>query len=100
MRLCEHDPYTAITKVLEPKWSTKEILLSKETVDRANEILVIRFAKDSAFKQYGWFVMSKKMVQRQRTQPNGRGEVYCVPLSKREEFVGIKDCKHNQAALL
>jgi len=100
MRLCEHDSYTSITKVLEPKYSTKEILLSKETVDGSNEHLVIRFAKESAFKEYGWCYMPKKMVQRQRVQPNGRGYVYVVPLSKREEFIGIKNCKHLQASLL
>jgi len=100
MKLCEHDDYTTITKVLEPKYSTKEILLSKETVDSANDILLIRFAKESAFKEYGWFVMEKKMVQRQKLQPNGRGFVYCAPLNKREEFIAIKNCKHLQQALI
>lgn len=99
-KLCEHDPYTTITKVLEPKWSTKEILLSKDTVDRANDILLIRFAKESAFKEFGWFCLEKKYVQRCKLQPNGRGMVYCAKLDKREEFIGIKNCKHLQASLL
>lgn len=100
MTLCEHDPITTITKVWEPKWSTKEILLSKDTVDSARDYLVIRFAKESAFKEYGWFVMKKDWVQKQKVQPNGRGYVYCAPLNKREEFIGIKNCKHLQASLL
>lgn len=99
MKLCKHDEYTTITKVLEPKWSTKEILLSKQTVDDAKEHLVIRFAKDSAFKEYGWFYMSRKKVRRHRTQKNGRGEVYVVPLREREEFIGKKYCEHMNAEL-
>jgi hypothetical protein len=99
-KYCEHDPITTITKVLEPRYHDKSILLSKETVDAASEILVIRFAKERPFKEYGWFVMKKDMVQKQPIQPNGRGFVYAVPLSKREEFIGIKNCKHLQQALI
>jgi len=100
MKLCEHDSYTTITKVLEPRYHDKSILISKETVDEANEHLVIRFAKETPKNEYGWFYMSKTMVQKQKLQPNGRILVYVVPLSKREEFIGIKNCKHLQQALI
>jgi hypothetical protein len=100
MKLCEHDSYTTITKVLEPRYYDKSILLSKETVDSANDILVIRFAKQRPFEEYGWFTLDKKMVQKQPIQPNGRIMVYVVPLSKREEFIGIKNCSHLQQALI
>lgn len=100
MKLCEHDPITTITKILEPRYHDKSILISQETVDNANEYLVIRFAKEAPFREYGWFVMEKKMVQKQKLQPNGRILVYVVPLNKREEFIGIKNCKHLQQALI
>lgn len=100
IKLCEHDDYTAITHIKEPKYSTNEILIDKEKVDRGGEHLVIRFAKEAPKEKYGWFYMSKAMVQKHRTQPNGRIQVYVVPLNKREEFIGIKNCKHLQQALI
>jgi hypothetical protein len=100
MKLCEHDPYTTITKVKEPRYHDKSILISQETVDNAQEYLLIRFANQKPFEEYGWFVIEKKVAQRQKLQKNGRILVYVISLSKREPFIGVKNCIHNQAALL
>lgn len=36
--------------------------------------------------------MSGKVIRRHKKQANGRGEVYVVPLTKREAFVPDKKC--------
>lgn len=100
MTLCEHDPYTKVTKVKEPRYHDKSILISQETVDNAQDYLLVRFANQKPFEEYGWFVIEKKVAQRQKLQQNGRILVYAIPLSKREEFIGVKNCKHLQASLL
>lgn len=94
MTLCQHDNYTKIDWIKAPKYSTNQILLNKERVDGANEHLIIRFTDESPKNKYGWFYMSKNMVRRHKTQPNGRGEVYVVDLDKREEFTPNKQCEH------
>ncbi len=93
MKLCKHEPYKQIDWIKEPKYSTKEILIDVEAV-KDDEHIVIRFAYPAPQKEYGWFYMSGKMIRRHHTQPNGDIWVYVVPLSKREEFIPIKDCNH------
>lgn len=93
-RLCKHEPHKVISWIKSPKWSTNEILIDTRAVE-GHENLLIRFSDKSPQDKYGWFYMSGKMVRRHKTQKNGNGEVYVVPLGKREEFVQIKDCEHN-----
>lgn len=97
MMLCKHMPHTVINWIKEPKYSTHEILISKDKVDAANEHLLIKFTNCPSIPD--WFYMSRKMVRKCRTQTNGNGVVYVVPLSKREPFVQIKPCEHMNAEL-
>lgn len=97
MMLCKHMPHTVINWIKEPKYSTKEILIDKYKVDMAHEHLLIKFTDCPSIPE--WFYMSRKMVRKHKTQPNGRGFVYVVPLSKKEEFKQIKPCEHMQAEL-
>ena len=98
MKICEHDSYTTIDWVKQPRYHDDCILISQEKVDRANDLLVIKFTECKKYPD--WFVIEKRVAQRQKLQQNGRILVYAIPLSKREEFIGIKNCKHLQASLL
>ena len=92
MTLCKHQPHTVIDWIKEPKYSTREILIDKEAVDAGQEHLLIRFTNTPSMPD--WFYMSRKMVRRHHTQPNGNKTVYVVPLGKREEFIQLKPCEH------
>lgn len=94
MKLCKHEPHLVVDWILDPKWSTNEVLIDVDKVGKHENVL-IRFANLSPQKKYGWFYMSGKMIRKHKTQPNGRGTVYVVPLSKREEFEPIKQCGHS-----
>ncbi len=90
-KLCKHKVERVITDILDPKFSTDEVLIDTNDVKDVENV-VIRFKNEGSKKKYGWFYMSGKMIRRYRTQPNGRIMVYVVPLNKREEFTPIKDC--------
>jgi len=92
MKLCKHQDHTVIDWVLDPKWSTKEILLDVEKITKEHNI--IQFKNESAKNKYGWFYMSGKMIRRHHTQKNGAGQMYVVPLSKRQSFEPNKRCEH------
>lgn len=94
MTLCKHDNYKTISDIWEPKYSTDEILIHVDKVPRDVEHFLIKFSKASPADKYGWFYMSGKMIRRHRKQRNGNGEVYVVPLNKREEFTPQKQCEH------
>ena len=94
MILCKHDNYKVIDHILEPKYSTQEILISTDAISPNIEHYLIRFSKPAPQEKYGWFYMSGKTIRRHKKQKNGRGEVYVVPLSKREEFIPNKTCEH------
>lgn len=95
MTLCKHQPHKGIDDIWEPKYSTKDILINVEKVPKDVEHFVIQFSKESPKKVYGWFYMSGKMIRRHKKQANGSGAVYVVPLSKREDFIPLKNCEHN-----
>lgn len=99
MKLCKHDDYTTIDWIKSPKWSTNEILISKDKVDSAKPILIVQFTDESPKKKYGWFVLEKKIVQKCRVQQNGRGSVYVVSMNKRKAFEPQKFCNHLNAEL-
>ena len=92
---CKHQRYKKIDWIKSPKWSTDEILINTEAVSPEIEHYLVQFTDESPKNKYGWFYMSGKVIRRHKTQPNGRGKVYVVPMSKREEFTPIKDCGHN-----
>lgn len=94
MKLCKHEPHKVIDWIKSPKWSTDEILINTDAVSSNIEHYLIRFSDASPQNKYGWFYMSGKMIRRHKTQANGRGKVYIVPLGKREEFEQIKPCIH------
>lgn len=94
MKLCKHDRYKVIDWIREPKWSTKEILINTQAIDPNTEHYLFQFVSPSPKNLYGWFYFSGKMIRRHKTQKNGSGQVYVVPLDKREEFEPIKQCEH------
>ena len=94
MKLCKHSSYRVLDHILDPKWSTKEILIEINKISPETEHYLIKFKNPSGAKKYGWFYMSGKMIRRHKQQSNGRGSVYVVPLSKREVFEPIKNCEH------
>lgn len=92
MKLCKHQPHKVIDDIWEPKWSTNEILIHVDKVPKEVEHYIIRFKNKSPRDKYGWFYLSGKVIRRYKKQPNGKGFVYCVPMSKRESFIPIKNC--------
>lgn len=104
MRLCKHSRHKVVTHIKDPKWLTKEIRIDVHVIDPNIEHYIIQFSNDKAIHQfndksakeeYGWFYMSGSMIRRHKTDKNGGGRVYVVPLSKREPFEPIKNCEHD-----
>lgn len=94
MRLCKHDKHRVIDHILEPKYSTDEILINVASVPDDVEHLIIKFKKCNKYPD--WFYMSAKVVRRFRKQKNGNGMVYVVPMDRREEFEALKECNHER----
>jgi hypothetical protein len=100
MKLCKHEPHTVINWIKDPKWSTSEVLIDKQTIDEGEEHILLAFSNPSPHKKYGWMYFNKEEVQRCKTQPNGRITVYVVSLNKRKPFTPINDCDCNNIKLL
>ena len=94
MKLCKHEPHKIIDWVKDPKWSTDEILINVDAISKDIEHYIIKFSNESPSKKYGWFYMSGAVIRKCKTQPNGHGSVYVVPMSSRESFEPLKQCKH------
>lgn len=94
MKLCKHEPHKVIDWIKSPKWSTDQVLINTQAVTDNIEHYLIQFTDDSPKRKYGWFYLSGNNIRRAKKQPNGRGEVYAVPMSLSEEFEPIKQCKH------
>lgn len=92
MKLCKHQPHTVINWIKAPRYHDDMVLLKKEAIDDGQEHLLVKFTEDNKYPD--WFYMSGKMVRRHKTQPNGSGTVYCVPMSKRESFEINDKCEH------
>ena len=92
--LCKHDTYRTIDWIKSPKWSTNEILISKDKVSPAIDHYLVQFTDESPKKKYGWFYLDRETITNSPTQPNGRGQVYCVSLDKRQDFIPLKQCIH------
>jgi hypothetical protein len=93
MRLCKHQPHTVIDWIKEPRYHDDHVLIRKESVDGGNEHLLIKFTACSKYPD--WFYMSRAVVRRHKTQGNGSGTVYVVPMGKRESLEIIKPCEHS-----
>lgn len=92
MKLCKHKPHRVIDTIWEPRYHDDKILIHVDKVPQDIEHYIIRFSKEAPKEKYGWFYMSGKMIRRHQKQKNGKGEVYCVPLNKRETFIPDKNC--------
>lgn len=95
MKLCKHEPHRTITHILSPKWSTNEVLISTDAVRPGIDHYLVQFKDESPKNKYGWFYLDRKTIEKSKTQPNGRGVVYCVSLDKRQEFEPITKCEHD-----
>lgn len=91
---CKHQVYTKIDNIQSPKWSTDEVLISTARITDNTQHVLLQFTDESPKNKYGWFYLSGKVIRASKKQPNGRGEVYVVPMSKREEFEAITKCNH------
>lgn len=92
MRFCRHQHYIVIDDIQSPKWSTDEILINKRKISNKVEHYLIRFSDKSPKDKYGWFYLAGKDIRKCKTQPNGKGEVYVVPMKRRQPWNPIKDC--------
>lgn len=92
MKLCKHQPHKVIDDIWEPRYHDKKILIHVRKVPQDIEHYIIRFEYPKPKEDYGWFYMSGKMIRRHQKQDNGQGEVYVVPLNKRETFIPDKNC--------
>lgn len=93
-QFCKHHPHKVIDWVKSPKWSTDEILINVARVPESTNDYLIQFTDESPKKKYGWFYMDGKDIRRSPKQSNGTGQVYVVPMSKRQEWQPIKQCEH------
>lgn len=89
---CKHEPHVVIDDIWEPKYSTDEVLIATHKVPEHIEHLLIKFKSCSKYPD--WFYMSAKMVRKHPKQKNGRGEVFVVPMSRRQDFEPVKKCSH------
>ncbi len=85
MTLCPHDNYRKIDNIREPKYSTDQILISVGRVDKNTRHYLIKFTKCAQYPD--WFYMDYDTIHKSKRQPNGRGEVYAVNMSQRQEFI-------------
>lgn len=92
-KLCKHSGYRVIADIWEPRYHDNKILIHVDKVSPDIEHYLIRFSKEAPKEKYGWFYMSGKTIRRHAKQKNGNGEVYVVPMNKKETFVPDKDCR-------
>lgn len=92
MKLCRHQRYRVIDDIKAPRYHDNKILISVAKVYEDIEHYIVRFSDESPKKEHGWFYMSGKDIRRYGKQKNGRGEVYVVPLGKKQTFTPDKEC--------
>ena len=90
---CVHQPHKIIADILEPKYSTDEVLISTSKVTEYTENYLIKFVNCNKYPDWYWF--SGAHIRKCKTQPNGRGTVYVVSMKDREDFEPITECDHN-----
>lgn len=87
---CKHEKYKVIDWIREPKYSTNQVLINVDRVPENIKHYLVKFTDCNSIPE--WFYLSGADIRKSKIQPNGRGRVYCVDLSKRREFKPIKDC--------
>ena len=92
MKLCKHDNYRVIDWIKEPKYSTDEILINATAIYKGTEHYIIKFSKCKQYPE--WFYMGRTGIVKHKTQKNGAGSVYVVPMSEKKAFEPVKNCKH------
>ena len=93
MTFCKHQRHKVIDWIKEPRYHDDMVLINVSAIVPDTEHYLIKFVKCNKYPD--WFYMSGKDIRRQKIQANGRGEVYVVPMSKREDFAPIKRCQHD-----
>lgn len=100
MTFCKHTPHTVINWIKAPKYSTNEVLIDKNTVDNAEENILLSFTDEIPRNKYGWLHFNRDDIRRYTTQKNGRIIVYMVPLTRGKPFKPLKECDCNNIKLL
>lgn len=93
MKVCKHQVHRKIDWIREPKYSTDEILINVHAISSGIEHYFIKFKMCKKYPD--WFYMSRKVIQHSKTQPNGRGEVYVVPMQYAQPLEIIHPCEHD-----
>lgn len=90
---CKHEPDMYVDNtILEPNYSKDMVYISTAKVGPHTEHFVFKFVKCNKYPD--WYYLSGKEVRKAKQQPNGRGFVYTVPMSKCEDFTPIVNCEH------
>lgn len=97
MKLCKHQPNKVFTHILDPKFSTDDVLIDVDRISQKIEHYILRFKNPGSQKKYGWFYLSGKDIRNSKRQPNGRGEVYVVSMGKRKAFEPDNNCNCSNA---
>jgi len=95
---CKHEPHVRIDDIWEPKYSTDQVLIATHKIPEHTENVLLKFhhpQKGDCTKYPDWYWFSAKKIRKCTIQDNGRGKVYCVPMSYRDTFTPIIDCEHN-----
>lgn len=92
MKLCKHVPHKVFTHVLDPKYSTNEVLIDVKRISDDVPHYILQFKNPGAQAKWGWFYLSLKDIKGSKKQQNGAGEVYAVSLGKSKPFTPDNDC--------
>lgn len=93
MNLCKHSSHKIIDDIWQPRYHDDAVLISKHKLGQKTEWYLIKFTKCNKYKD--WYLFKAKDIKKQKTQKNGNGEVYVVPMSLRVDFVANKTCEHD-----
>lgn len=89
--LCKHDNYRVIDWILAPKYSTKEVLINVDKIGDTEHYL-LKFKEAPAYPD--WYYINRRDIVNKRTQKNGSGMMYVVPLNLLDDFKPLTECEH------
>ena len=92
MKMCKHLPHKVIDWIKEPRYHDDAVLISTSATPDNTEHYLIKFTQSSKYPE--WFYMDRKSIVKSPVQKNGRGEVYAVPMARRQSFEPITNCEH------
>ena len=95
MKLCKHVPYVYIDHILDPKFSTNEILIDTRKIVDGVDNYIFQFSSPKSKERYGKFYIAGSVIRKSAKQKNGGIYVYAVDLNKREAFEQEKPCVHD-----